>query len=447
MSKVYIVGHVNPDTDSIASAMGYAWYLAQTNGEDYIPARAGPVNAQTSWVLQRLDLQPPELLADASPRFASVAQRLDTIAPNRPLREAWALANRTGFVAPVVNADGTPHSLINGMSLFSYLGDMVGPHLDSSDIQLGELFDRACKDAGDRNVLKFQLGSRIRDALHRILREERNEFWVVDDEGRYVGICRQRNILNPPRLKLILVDHNEIGQALGSLEEADLLEVLDHHRLGNPPTKVPIRFRVDIVGSTSTLVSERIQSAGLSAPPDLAGLLLAGLISDTLLLTSPTTTERDRVAAGRLGRWAFVGGAPLAGENLESYGEQVLKAGTDMISRDPASAVQADLKIYDSQEGRFGIAQVEVTDFIEISDQLQSLGEALDQLREHEGLDFAILMITDIVGGSSRLLFRGEATFVDELPYRRLNDGSYSAEEVVSRKKQLLPVLLALLEG
>jgi manganese-dependent inorganic pyrophosphatase len=243
-----------------------------------------------------------------------------------------------------------------------------------------------------------------------------------------------------------LVDHNEIGQALGSLDEADLIEVLDHHRLGNPPTRLPIRFRVDIVGSTSTLVSERIENAGMSAPPDLAGLLLAGLISDTLLHTSPTTTERDHLAAARLGRWAFVGGAPLEGETLQSFGEQILRAGTDLSIRDPSSAVQGDLKIYDAEDRRFGVAQVEVTDFVEISDQLGSLGEALDHLREHEGLDFAVLMVTDIVGGSSRLIFRGNVPFTDELPYRRLPDGSFSAEEVVSRKKQLLPVLLALLE-
>lgn len=447
MSKIYVIGHVNPDTDSIASAMGYAWFLSATNGEEYIPARAGPINRQTAWVLDRLGIKAPELLTDASPRFESVTQRLDTVTPDRSLREAWVLANRTGFAAPVVDSDGKPFSLITGMSLFSYLGQMVGPQLSQDDIALRDLFDRPCAEAGDKNVPKFQTGSRIRDSLPRILREERNEFWVVDEENHYVGVCRQRNLLNPPRLQLILVDHNEIGQALGSLDEADLLEVLDHHRLGNPPTRLPIRFRVDIVGSTSTLVSERFESAGMSAPPDLAGLLLAGLISDTLLHTSPTTTERDHLAAVRLGRWAFVGGAPLEGETLQSFGEQVLRAGTDLSIRDPSSAVQGDLKIYDAEDRRFGAAQVEVTDFVEISDQLGSLGEALVHLREHEGLDFAVLMVTDIVGGSSRLIFRGNVPFTDELPYRRLPDDSFSAEEVVSRKKQLLPVLLALLEG
>jgi manganese-dependent inorganic pyrophosphatase len=447
LEKIYVIGHVNPDADSIASAMGYAWFLSALTGEEYVPARAGPVNEQTIWVLDRLSLQAPELLADASPRFESVTQRLDTVAPGRPISEAWMLVNRTGYAAPVVDQDGLPYSLITGMSLFSYLGELVGPHLNREDVALRELFDRPCGDVGDRNVPSFFKGSRIRDALPRILREERNEFWVVDEEGRYMGICRQRNLLNPPRLQLILVDHNEVGQALGSLDEADLLEVLDHHRLGNPPTHLPIRFQVDIVGSTSTLVSERIEEAGMSAPPELAGLLLAGLISDTLLHTSPTTTDRDHQAADRLARWAFVGGSPLEGESLETYGEKVLKAGSDLLTRDPASVVRGDLKIYDSADLHFGVAQIEVTDFMNIADQVQVLGDALDQLQEQEGLDFAVLMVTDIVGGSSRLILRGNVPFTDELPYRQLPDGSFSAEEVVSRKKQLVPVLLALLEG
>jgi len=254
-------------------------------------------------------------------------------------------------------------------------------------------------------------------------------------------------LLNPPRQKLILVDHNEAGQALSSLDEADLLEVLDHHRLGNPPTHLPIRFRVDIVGSTSTLVSERIESTGLSAPPSLAGLLLAGLISDTLMLTSPTTTERDRKAVARLSRWAFVGGGPLAGESQESYGRQVLQAGAGLTTREPGEVITSDLKIYDSEGKHFGIAQVEVTDLVEVVEHLESLGQALEDLRDQRNLDFALLMITDIVGGASRLVLRGGSSLFELLPYARLEDRSFLAEGVVSRKKQLLPTLLALLEG
>lgn len=132
---------------------------------------------------------------------------------------------------------------------------------------------------------------------------------------------------------------------------------------------------------------------------------------------------------------------------MESFGEQVLQAGTGLAARDPQTVVNGDLKIYTAGEVRFGISQVEVTDWLELRDHLGALAEALEQLRDQRGLRFAMLMITDIVGGASRLLLRGEAPLLDELPYPRHDDGTYLAEGVVSRKKQLLPVLLALLEG
>src|SRR5512138_2582545 len=319
---IYVTGHVNPATDSIAAAMGYAWLLRERDGVETIAARAGAINPQTAWVLKFIGLEPPFLLTDASPRFESVVHRYDTTLPDRPLRDAWVIANRTGGVAPLLNPDGTPYGLITGESLFAFLGKIVGPNPKNNETRISELLERPCRQAAETKVTKFQASTRIRDVINRLLREERDEFFVVDEAGRYVGICRQRDLLNPPRLKLVLVDHNEAGQAVGSLEEAELLEILDHHRLGNPSTHVPIRFTVDIVGSTSTLVSERIEQAGLSAPPHLAGMLLAGLLSDTLVLTSPTTTERDKQAAERLGRWACVGGSVLVDETIQSYGDK-----------------------------------------------------------------------------------------------------------------------------
>lgn len=445
MSKIYVIGHINPDIDAIASAMGYAWLLNSQDDDDFVPARAGPINAQTAWVLDRVGMHPPELLADASPRFEVVVQRFESVTPERPLSEAWVIANRTGTVAPVVEADGKPYGLITGLSLFRLLSQLVGAHPERQQMRLSEIFDVPSRDVADVDVPKFQAGLRIRDALPRILRKERNDFWVVDEEGRYLGVCRQPDLLNPPRLKLILVDHNEVGQSIGSLDEADLLEVLDHHRLGNPPTRLPIRFRVDPVGSTSTLVSERIEDSGISAPPALAGLMLAGLLSDTLGLTSPTTTKRDHQAAERLGRWAFVSGG-LLDEDVASFSNHLLQVGVGLAARDPASVVNGDLKIYDTAKNCFGIAQVEVMNLIKLSDHLDSLNEALNRLRDQRGLEFAILMVTDIVDGSSRILMQGAPLVLDELPYKRLLDGTLDARGVVSRKKQLLPVVLALLE-
>jgi manganese-dependent inorganic pyrophosphatase len=446
-SPLYITGHVNPDTDSIAAALGYAWLLHERDGVNTIAARAGAINPQTAWILKRLDLEPPVLLNDASPRFQAVTRRLDTTLPDSPLRDAWAVASRTGGVAPIVNEDGTPFGLITGPSLFDFLARLVGPLPRRQEMKIGEILDLPCRDACDTNVPRFQVSTRIRDLLNRVLREEHNDFLIVDEKGSYLGVANQRDVLNPPRLRLILVDHNEPGQAVSALEEAEVLEILDHHRLGNRATHVPIKFTVDIVGSTSTLVSERIENVGLSAPPQIAGVLLAGLLSDTLILTSPTTTDRDHRAAERLGRWAFVRNGPLAGESVDSYGQQVVRSGSGLATRTPEEIVSTDLKLYEAGGLKFAIAQAEVTDLLQLDEHRDALHTALEALRERRGLDFAMLMVTDVVDNTSRLLLANPPPTLDDLPYPPLPDGTRQAVDIVSRKKQLLPVVLGLLES
>lgn len=447
MAPTYVIGHVNPDTDSIASATGYAWLLRERDGEEVIAARAGAINPQTTWILKHLGMEPPTLLTDASPRFSAITRRLDTAAPENPLRDAWSILNRTGGIAPIVHSeDGTPAGLITGLSLFDFFARYVGSHPRRQEMRIAEVLEMACHEACDTQVPRFQANTRIRDVVNRILREEHNDFLIVDEKGLYQGVTRQRDALNPPRLRLILVDHNEPGQALGAVEEAELIEILDHHRLGNMSTHTPIRFSVDIVGSTSTLVLERIEEAGLSAPPALAGLLLAGLLSDTLILTSPTTTERDCRAAERLGRWAFVKNHPLEGENLQSYGQQVLRAGAGLSTRDPQEIVGTDLKLYEGGGYQFAISQAEVTDLQQLDEHQDSLKIALDDLRRQRGLDFAMLMVTDVVDNVSRLVLVNAPPIMDDLPYPRQPDGTRLAPGVVSRKKQLLPTVLGLLE-
>lgn len=444
--RTFVIGHVNPDTDAIASAMGYAWLLRERDSAEVIAARAGPLNPQTTWVLKKLGLESPVLLTDASPRFESVSLRLDTATPDRPLREAWAIASRTWGIAPIVNEDGTPYGLVNGPSLFSYLSRLVGPHPKRQEMRIAEILDLPCREAAQTDVPRFHAGERIRDSLNRILRAEGDDFWVVDENGRYAGICRQRDVLNPPRIRLILVDHNEPSQAIGSLEEAELVEILDHHRIGSAPTHVPIRFTIDVVGSTSTLVSERIEEDGLSAPPALAGVLLAGLLSDTLNLSSPTTTPRDQQAAERLARWAFLRGSPLADETIQSFGEQVIQAGSGLAARNADEIVNTDIKVYEAGGFDFAIAQVEVTDLLQLKEHQNELLRALQRVRDRRGLRFAMLMVTDVVRGSSRLLLTDDLPVLADLPYPRQPDGSLLAEGVVSRKKQLLPAVLGLLE-
>jgi len=205
-TPIYVVGHVNPDTDSIASAMGYAWLLRERDGADTVAARAGAVNPQTAWVLKQLGIDAPILLTDASPRFESVMRRMDTTTPEQPLSEAWAIASRTGGIAPVLNEDGTPFGLITGRSLFNFLSQLVGPKFNRADTNIREILEVPCREAADTTIAKFLASGRIRDVLNRILRDEGDEFWVVDEDGLYRGICRQRDLLNPPRLKIVMVD-------------------------------------------------------------------------------------------------------------------------------------------------------------------------------------------------------------------------------------------------
>ncbi len=444
-NQTYVIGHVNPDTDSIASAMGYAWLLRERDGANTVAARAGALNPQTAYVMKTLGLESPVLLTDASPRFESVMRRYDTIRPESQLGAAWTLASKTGGIAPVVCEDGKPYGIINGLSLFKYFTDTLGPRPGETTVR--EMMSAQCKDAADTTVAKYAAGAHIRDSLNRILRDEHTDYWVVDEHGVYVGIASQREVLNPPRLKIIMVDHNEPRQAIAALEEAELLEILDHHRLGNPYTHQPIRFTVDTVGSTSTLVSELTSEAGLSMPPALAGILLAGLLADTLILTSPTTTQRDKAAAERLSRWAFVGGSPLKGNTIESFGKSVLNAGAGLLNRAPKEVVSMDIKPFESGGYKFAVAQVEVTDLLQLTDHLTPLEDALNDLRDKRGLDFAMLLVTDVVRGTSRLLTTASPPSVlDDLPYPPLPDGTRDARGVVSRKKQLLPALLGLLE-
>ena len=448
---IYVVGHKNPDTDTVTSAIGYAWLLRERDKLDAQPARAGQLNSQTLFALRNFETEPPALLSDASPRFASVARAIEPLTPDCPLQDAWALVARTGRVAPIVDDDHKPVGLVTGASVFNFLSlhlaDKLGASPDAlSQIPFGRVLATPCGDAAERDVPGFEANARIKDVLPHILRDERDTFWVVDDAGRYVGVCWKSDLLHPPRMRLILIDHNEMSQAISGLGEAELLEVLDHHRLANPPTHMPIAFHVDPVGSSSTLVTERAMRSGLTPPRPIAGALLSGLLSDTLVLKSPTTTDRDRVAAVQLAAWAFAGQSDPYKAMLD-YGWQLLQAGAGLESRTTESIVSGDYKEYDAGGLRFGIAQVEVTDMLEIESRLEELRAALCTMEKNRGLNFAALMVTDIVGGTSRLLTCNESHYLDGLPFTRRSDGTFEMAGIVSRKKQLLPAILSALRA
>jgi manganese-dependent inorganic pyrophosphatase len=448
---IYVVGHKNPDTDAIGSAIGYAWLLKVRDGLDTVAARAGSINAQTRFALDHFGMQPPFLLEDASPRFESIARDIDPLTPDTPLSAAWQLSAKTQRAAPVVEADGTPVGLVTGQSVFEFLSQ----RLDMMYAVFGKLINVPCGEACEHDVPKFLVTDRIGDHRDSVLRTQRDDFWVVNGDGKYAGICTRADMMHPPRMKLVLVDHNEASQAVGGLMEAELLEVLDHHRLSTINTTMPITFFVDTVGSCSTLVAERMRVRQLTPLRDVAGILLSGILSDTLVFKSPTTTPRDHDAALWLANQVFAGvevdcahdAAEQAEQKMLGYGDALLQAGADISGRSAQDMVQADFKLFESGPVKFGVSQVEVTSFMAIKDRLDDIRSALRAFHEQRGLNFAALMITDIVANNSLLVCAGEARYFERLPFSRIGDGVWDMPGVVSRKKQLLPILLGLLQG
>lgn len=447
-SYIYVVGHVNPDTDSIASAIGYAWLLRERDHLKVKPARAGVLNPQTSWLMEYLGIDLPVLLTDASPRFESVARMIETTTPEKALHVAWNIASKNGKIAPIVNLDGTPYGLVTFESLFNLMIKLVGADTTQHQIKVREILDLPCSQAADQKIQAFNLSARIKDYIKKILWAEANIFWVVDGEGKYAGIVNQKDLLNPPRLKIILVDHNESHQAVPSLDEAELIEIIDHHRLGNSSTMTPIRFSVEPVGSTSTLVTERVMISGLTVPPQITFLLMGGIISDTLYLTSPTTTNRDKDAVNLLAHLAFKEDNPFDSKNLWSFAQKLLSSGTGLNARSPKEIVTNDIKIYSEGNIKFAISQTEVTtNLYELTKYFQTLKNALVEIRQSKGLDFAGLMVTDIVRGSSIIILDNPPVILEDLPFNKTPEGAWYAEGLVSRKKQLIPLILSLIKG
>ena len=441
MAPIYVVGHKNPDMDTIAAAIGYAWLHRERDGEDAIAARAGSVNQQTAFALKNFEVEMPMLLEDAAPRFESIAHHVKPLTPFSPLAEAWRLSAETERAVPVVDGQNDPVGMVTGLSVFKYLSG----HLDVADAPFRTLLNVPCGDACDTEAPKFNVYDRVSDYISSILNTERDDFWVIDSAGKYVGLCSRAEILHPPRKRLILVDHNEATQAVSGLAEAEVLEVLDHHRLATINTAMPITFHVDTVGSCSTLVAERMRMARLTPPPGIAGMLLSGLLADTLVFTSPTTTPRDRASGTWLAWMAF--GVDDAEVNLQAYGVKLLRAGADLTGRSPEDIVTSDCKLFDHGPVHFSVSQVEVTSYQALTDHLADVRSALRGLQNMRNCDFSVLMVTDIVQNNSLLVGVGNGRWLERLPFSRKGEGVWDMPGVVSRKKQLLPTLLGILQG
>jgi manganese-dependent inorganic pyrophosphatase len=288
--------------------------------------------------------------------------------------------------------------------------------------------------AVDRSVVSLQAKMSVTEARGIVERSTQPVFPVVGDDGVLAGMAFKSDVINPPKPRLVLVDHNELAQAVSGADEAEIVEVLDHHRLGGGLRSTqPIRFINEPVGSTCTLVARQFRAAGIEPDPAIALCMASGIISDTLFLRSPTTTDVDRDALGWL-RGRCEG-------DLDQYAREFFEIGSALRSSIPPDVIREDGKEFSEQGVRFSISQIEETGFDLFWERKDELLDALEDYAESQALDFSALLVTDVVSNGSLLLLSRETEAWEEINYPRVDRCLYALKNVVSRKKQLLPLI------
>ncbi len=534
-TPIYVVGHKNPDTDSIAAAMGYAEYKRQTGAENVQPARLGEPSAETSYLLERFKLPAPTLLTDVYTRVRDVMNAEPQYLPQTATMRDAGLVIGDKRIVPVVDAQcrlvgvvtlddvaarylqemdlargvqnrisyesilrtldgellaGEPRGEWQGrvwvaamqaqtMAPLVRAGDMVVVG-DRADAQLAaldacvsclvlvgdavpppEVLERA-RSCGARLIRTPHDSYRITRLLNlsiplsEIMRRdmptaEQDDMAieaeealatrgtialpVVDEDRRLVGILSRADLLRGRGKRVILVDHNHSTQAVEGLEQAQLLEVIDHHNLGDLHTPEPIYMKLEPVGSTSTIVAEMFRSAGLAPAPALAGLLAGGIVSDTLLFRSPTCTPRDKTAAAWL--------ADLSSINLEELAQGMFRSNSNYEHTTPAQLLGANLKVYEWGGKKVGIGQAETVNIEYFQQKQEEFLTAMRALKAAESWQYALFLATDILAQSSMLLLPDDEERV--LAIRAFGgdaqDSCLHLPGVVSRKKQVVPPL------
>ena len=540
MPHVYVTGHRNPDTDTIASAIAYAEYKNLVDPENhYAPARLGEVNTQTEWALKRSGAQSPKLLPHIMLRVKDV-MHTDLLTAHRddPLRNVGlAMSKRNIGQVPIVDDDGSLIGLVTerdlarmyiresrGASTFVdspvYVGAMVevlegellvgeedrqysgnlwviSMSVDSmgQSMQPGDVVVIGDRPKGQRRaidlgagVLVVSNGVRPDDEVLEMARERgttvihspldsyvtsrliqlsvpswevmsENPLTVdpddliteitgsvmevhyraaiaVDHNNVPLGVVSRTDLLNPQPRRVLLVDHAETGQSVKGVEKAQVVEILDHHHIGDIETSTPIPAVFDPVGSTATLIVERFKASGLRPEESTATMLLAAVLSDTVIVNSPTTTERDREVVRYLEEMLDV--------DAVEFGMEMFEASSDVSEVSAEEIVNRDAKEYGTSSGKMSVSQVETvgTGLLERKDELL---DALEDLRARNDYIFSALMVTDIIEGGTELLCAGDCAPVERAFDERTEDGVIDLPGVMSRKKQVAPRLLAVL--
>ena len=545
-SNVYIVGHKNPDTDSISAAIAYA-YLKNALSEDevFIAKKAGDINSETRYVLERFGIEEPETIDDVGAQLMDTEYRtLEGVNGHISLRKAWdIMLQRDVVTLPVVNDKGVLEGVIvNGDIAYSYMdvydnnilsrartqysniidtlkgrliygnahayfvkGSVVIASNNRESLQddikvddlviVGNITERQiiCINLGcsclvvcgstevapeveklaqehqcvvitteydtftvarlihqsmpirefmkKDDIVSFELDDYV-DEVREVMKNVRHrDFPILDENCHYVGMMSRRLLLKMQKKKVILVDHNERSQAVDNIDQANVLEIIDHHRLGSLETVSPIYFRNQPLGSTATIVYQMYEEKQVKIPRDIAGLLCSAILSDTLMFRSPTCTPLDEVVCKKL--------ATIAKVDVEELATAMFEAGSDFKSRTPEQIFNQDFKIFETNEFKFGVAQVSSISKSQLLSIRNDILEYMESLLRASDMNAIYTMLTDILNETTELLFVGNDA-------GRIISQAFSIEteadcavlpKVVSRKKQLIPPIMQALQN
>ncbi|MCI1248411.1 MAG: manganese-dependent inorganic pyrophosphatase [Megasphaera sp.] len=416
--QIFVTGHKSPDTDSICSSIAFA-KLQQLQGKDAVAIRAGEINKETTYALQYFHVNPQPMVTDFYVKVAdAVHTEVAALDCNASLKDAakWFAAHDSE-IAPVADK-GEFVGVIDKAALADQFIKTV----------MGEELNTVKSLAHDPDKF-FQLN----DNGHDVPAEGK---YVVTENDKYVGMVCADCVANVEKQPVFLVDHNEKKQIIDGSEEADIVGVIDHHRIGGTlSTSGPIFILFKPVGCTATIVTGLYEQAGVTIPKEIAGLLLSAVISDTVLFRSPTCTPEDKEAAVKL--------ASLAGVDVEKYGMEMLKAGANVSDLTPDQIAHNDMKEFSGGDKTFTISQVQVMDTTDLLNQKQVLISALDKMREAKSYDAAFLMITSIIDESTNLIFAGNMDDIVSSAFGKdVLDKEVYLPKVMSRKKQIVPPIL-----
>lgn len=451
-NTVLVLGHRNPDNDSISAAIGHAYLrtkLAERDGNPdglvYLPGRLGPLPPESKWVLERNGIDEPMLVPHVHVRVKDVmTENPVSVTADETMLEAGRLLRKLNVRSLVVrDLDGKFLGLISTRAIAErYISatDMLQEGEESSSMAVAtSLIDSLTQKVGElmaTNVLILDGEDLVKDAAADLIASELREGVVLDSAGRAIGIVTRSDVTNAPKRKVILVDHNESRQAAPGIEGADVLEIIDHHRIADVSTANPIRFLNLPWGSTATIVTYELRKEGFDIPRGIAEVLLSAILTDTVILKSPTTTEIDKDNASYL--------CDLLGVELRDFGLQVFRARGGEESISVEKFVEADSKEFLVNDNVVLIAQHETVDLEAALSREEEIRAHMCKLLNDKKYDFVLLLVTDILSEGSQFLLEGNPKIVNNSFGIDIDQqGGVWMPGILSRKKQVAARILS----